>query len=66
MVEPVVGTDGKMLPFVSLCLTRSYFSFGLIHAVYSCSGTEKPTVVTKMNLTLSADHRVFDGHVGSK
>ncbi|XP_057798834.1 dihydrolipoyllysine-residue acetyltransferase component 1 of pyruvate dehydrogenase complex, mitochondrial isoform X2 [Salvia miltiorrhiza] len=27
-------------------------------------GIEKPAVVTKMNLTLSADHRVFDGKVG--
>ncbi len=30
----------------------------------TCSGTEKATVVTKMSLTLSADHRVFDGQVG--
>lgn len=28
------------------------------------SGIEKPAIVTKMNLTLSADHRVFDGKVG--
>lgn len=27
-------------------------------------GIEKPGVITKMNLTLSADHRVFDGKVG--
>lgn len=27
-------------------------------------GMEKPGVFTKMNLTLSADHRVFDGKVG--
>ncbi|KAK4480399.1 hypothetical protein RD792_013471, partial [Penstemon davidsonii] len=27
-------------------------------------GIEKPAVVTKMNLTLSADHRIFDGKVG--
>ncbi|XP_047970306.1 dihydrolipoyllysine-residue acetyltransferase component 1 of pyruvate dehydrogenase complex, mitochondrial [Salvia hispanica] len=27
-------------------------------------GIEKPAVVTKMNVTLSADHRVFDGKVG--
>jgi pyruvate/2-oxoglutarate dehydrogenase complex dihydrolipoamide acyltransferase (E2) component len=27
-------------------------------------GVERPAVVTKMNLTLSADHRVFDGKVG--
>ena len=27
-------------------------------------GIEKPAVVTKMNLTLSADHRVFDSDVG--
>ncbi|XP_051119939.1 dihydrolipoyllysine-residue acetyltransferase component 1 of pyruvate dehydrogenase complex, mitochondrial isoform X2 [Andrographis paniculata] len=29
-------------------------------------GSEKPGVVTKMNLTLSADHRVFDGEVGGE
>ncbi|KAI3947157.1 hypothetical protein MKW92_031735 [Papaver armeniacum] len=28
-------------------------------------GIEKPAVVTRMNVTLSADHRVFDGKVGS-
>jgi len=27
-------------------------------------GIEKPSVATKLNLTLSADHRVFDGKVG--
>lgn len=29
-----------------------------------CPGTEKAAVVTKMMLTLSADHRIFDGQVG--
>ncbi|XP_068661444.1 dihydrolipoyllysine-residue acetyltransferase component 1 of pyruvate dehydrogenase complex, mitochondrial [Aristolochia californica] len=29
-------------------------------------GIEKPAVVTKMSLTLSADHRVFDGDVGGR
>lgn len=29
-----------------------------------CPGTEKAAVVTKMSLTLSADHRIFDGQVG--
>lgn len=28
------------------------------------SGIEKPSIVTKMNVTLSADHRIFDGQVG--
>uniref|UniRef100_A0A453RZ12 2-oxoacid dehydrogenase acyltransferase catalytic domain-containing protein n=1 Tax=Aegilops tauschii subsp. strangulata TaxID=200361 RepID=A0A453RZ12_AEGTS len=30
------------------------------------TGTEKAAVVTKMMLTLSADHRIFDGQVGGK
>ncbi|XP_022960508.1 dihydrolipoyllysine-residue acetyltransferase component 1 of pyruvate dehydrogenase complex, mitochondrial isoform X1 [Cucurbita moschata] len=29
-------------------------------------GIERPVVVNKMNLTLSADHRVFDGKVGGE
>lgn len=28
------------------------------------AGTQRPTVVTKMNLTLSADNRVFDSDIG--
>jgi hypothetical protein len=31
---------------------------------YLLLGIEKPSVATKLNLTLSADHRVFDGKVG--
>lgn len=30
----------------------------------SCAGTERPATVTKMQLKLSADHRVFDGEIG--
>ncbi|KAF2926944.1 hypothetical protein DAI22_06g165700 [Oryza sativa Japonica Group] len=36
----------------------------IIEPVVDSDGTEKATVVTKMSLTLSADHRVFDGQVG--
>ncbi|KAL0401699.1 UNVERIFIED_CONTAM: pyruvate dehydrogenase complex, mitochondrial [Sesamum latifolium] len=36
----------------------------VVEPVVGDDGTEKPGVVTKMNLTLSADHRVFDGKVG--
>lgn len=38
-------------------ITRSFF-------FVTVAGTEKPSVVTKMIVTLSADHRVFDGQVG--
>lgn len=36
----------------------------VVEALVGIDGTEKPAVVTKMILTLSADHRVFDGKVG--
>ncbi|KAL3523536.1 hypothetical protein ACH5RR_016370 [Cinchona calisaya] len=36
----------------------------VVEPVIGADGIEKPGVVTKMKLTLSADHRVFDGHVG--
>lgn len=36
----------------------------VVEPVVGGDGLEKPAVVTKMNLTLSADHRVFDGKVG--
>ncbi|CAL5343247.1 unnamed protein product [Camellia sinensis] len=36
----------------------------VVEPVFGTDGIEKPAVVTKMNLTLSADHRVFDGKVG--
>ncbi|KAK6136127.1 hypothetical protein DH2020_030143 [Rehmannia glutinosa] len=36
----------------------------VVEPVIGDDGIEKPAVVTKMNLTLSADHRVFDGKVG--
>ncbi|KAH6804075.1 Dihydrolipoamide acetyltransferase [Perilla frutescens var. frutescens] len=36
----------------------------VVEPVTGDDGIEKPAVVTKMNLTLSADHRVFDGKVG--
>lgn len=32
------------------------------HAIH-LAGTERPSVVTKMNLTLSADNRVFDSDI---
>ncbi|KAE8038728.1 hypothetical protein FH972_011206 [Carpinus fangiana] len=38
----------------------------VIEPVIGSDGVERPAVVTKMNLTLSADHRVFDGKVGDK
>ncbi|XP_021625730.1 dihydrolipoyllysine-residue acetyltransferase component 1 of pyruvate dehydrogenase complex, mitochondrial isoform X2 [Manihot esculenta] len=36
----------------------------VVEPVVGIDGTERPAVVNKMNLTLSADHRVFDGKVG--
>ncbi|KAJ9159858.1 hypothetical protein P3X46_025319 [Hevea brasiliensis] len=36
----------------------------VVEPVLGSDGTERPAVVNKMNLTLSADHRVFDGKVG--
>ncbi|CAI9091244.1 OLC1v1026212C1 [Oldenlandia corymbosa var. corymbosa] len=36
----------------------------VVEAIVGPDGNEKPAVVTKMSLTLSADHRVFDGKVG--
>ncbi|KAF3955335.1 hypothetical protein CMV_019435 [Castanea mollissima] len=36
----------------------------VVEVVIGSDGVERPAVVTKMNLTLSADHRVFDGKVG--
>lgn len=36
----------------------------VVEPIVGTDGVEKPGVITKMNLTLSADHRVFDGKVG--
>ncbi|KAL8090312.1 hypothetical protein AgCh_039691 [Apium graveolens] len=36
----------------------------VVEPIVGTDGIEKPGVITKMNLTLSADHRVFDGEVG--
>lgn len=36
----------------------------VVEPVVGADGIEKPAVVNKMSLTLSADHRVFDGKVG--
>ncbi|CAH9111404.1 unnamed protein product [Cuscuta europaea] len=38
----------------------------VVEPIVGSDGIEKPSVVTKMNLTLSADHRVFDGKVGGE
>lgn len=35
------------------------------HIISVLPGVERPAVVNKMNLTLSADHRVFEGKVAS-
>lgn len=35
----------------------------VVEPVFGDDGIEKPGVVTKMNVTLSADHRVFDGEI---
>ncbi|XP_022563475.1 dihydrolipoyllysine-residue acetyltransferase component 1 of pyruvate dehydrogenase complex, mitochondrial isoform X1 [Brassica napus] len=37
----------------------------VVEALIGADGVEKPSVVTKMNVTLSADHRIFDGQVGA-
>ncbi|KAK7279527.1 hypothetical protein RJT34_24580 [Clitoria ternatea] len=36
----------------------------VVEPVIGADGIEKPSVVNKLSLTLSADHRVFDGKVG--
>lgn len=36
----------------------------VVEPLLDSDGIERPAVVNKMNLTLSADHRVFDGKVG--
>ncbi|TYK11736.1 dihydrolipoyllysine-residue acetyltransferase component 1 of pyruvate dehydrogenase complex [Cucumis melo var. makuwa] len=36
----------------------------VVEPIIGDDGIERPVVVNKMNLTLSADHRVFDGKVG--
>ncbi|XP_015941188.1 dihydrolipoyllysine-residue acetyltransferase component 1 of pyruvate dehydrogenase complex, mitochondrial isoform X1 [Arachis duranensis] len=36
----------------------------VVEPIIGSDGIEKPAVVNKLNLTLSADHRVFDGKVG--
>ncbi|GAB4855027.1 Pyruvate dehydrogenase complex component E2 1 [Ancistrocladus abbreviatus] len=36
----------------------------IVEPIIGSDGIEKPAIVTKMILTLSADHRVFDGKVG--
>ncbi|XP_050210313.1 dihydrolipoyllysine-residue acetyltransferase component 1 of pyruvate dehydrogenase complex, mitochondrial [Mercurialis annua] len=36
----------------------------VVEPLLGSDGIEKPAVVNKMNLTLSADHRVFDGKAG--
>lgn len=38
----------------------------VVEPVIGTDGIEEPAIVTKMSLTLSADHRVFDGRVGGK
>ncbi|XP_010553398.1 PREDICTED: dihydrolipoyllysine-residue acetyltransferase component 1 of pyruvate dehydrogenase complex, mitochondrial isoform X2 [Tarenaya hassleriana] len=37
----------------------------VVEPMITSDGIEKPSVVTKMSVTLSADHRVFDGQVGA-
>ncbi|KAE8652227.1 dihydrolipoyllysine-residue acetyltransferase component 1 of pyruvate dehydrogenase complex, mitochondrial isoform X2 [Cucumis sativus] len=38
----------------------------VVEPIIGDDGIERPVVVNKMNLTLSADHRVFDGKVGGE
>ncbi|XP_011625993.1 dihydrolipoyllysine-residue acetyltransferase component 1 of pyruvate dehydrogenase complex, mitochondrial isoform X1 [Amborella trichopoda] len=38
----------------------------VVECTVGSDGTEKPGIATKMSLTLSADHRVFDGSVGGR
>lgn len=63
----MVGSNGAL----SLFCTSDRFLFydfcrEFCSYLHSHSGTEEPAIVTKMNLTLSADHRVFDGKVGGE
>ncbi|KAL2897247.1 Dihydrolipoyllysine-residue acetyltransferase component 1 of pyruvate dehydrogenase complex mitochondrial [Bienertia sinuspersici] len=46
-----------------LAIGRGY---KVVEPVFGSNGNEELSVVTKMNLTLSADHRVFDGKVGGE
>lgn len=38
----------------------------VVEPLLGSDGLEKPTIVTKMNMTLSADHRVFESEIGGK
>ncbi|XP_078437466.1 dihydrolipoamide acetyltransferase, long form protein [Wolffia australiana] len=38
----------------------------VVEVVAGSDGTERPVSVTKMHLSISADHRVFDGEIGGK
>lgn len=65
VVVPVTGDDGSKSTFsFTNYLDNLWDRFLTLVCLFS--GTDKPAVVTKMNLTLSADHRVFDGKVGGK
>lgn len=71
VVEPVVGSDGKMIYGYYIWVLYSAIIFWCIKSRqyknefnFFPLGVERPAVVTKMNLTISADHRVFDGNVG--
>ena len=61
----MVGSDGKVFTSCAPCFhILTVLKYVPFHILNSCTGVERPAVVTKMNLTLSADHRVFDGKVG--
>ncbi|KAL9317902.1 hypothetical protein ACSQ67_014419 [Phaseolus vulgaris] len=53
---------------LSLCLCACILAVGrgnkVVEPVIGDDGVEKPSIATKLSLTLSADHRVFEGKVG--
>ena len=64
VVEAVIGADGETV--TSFCVFRpSVCCFdSVMTSLCHCFRSWEPSVVTKMNVTLSADHRIFDGQVG--
>jgi hypothetical protein len=46
-----------------LLVSSTRASLSAITWTFFLPGIERPAVINKMNLTLSADHRVFDGQV---
>ncbi|EHA8590000.1 hypothetical protein COCNU_scaffold014123G000010 [Cocos nucifera] len=63
LVEPTPHFIG-CLNFLQACILAVGRGNKVVEPVVGSDGIEKPGIVTKMSLTLSADHRVFDGRLG--